>query len=83
MGKIVTFWRYIKFGLNTETGFFDKAVLEAMSSGLSVIVSGLAFKNIIPDKRARPNFALREIVVKNHSLQNTVAAISARLREGV
>ncbi len=34
----------------SDTGSLDKAVLEAMASGLSVLTSNEAFKNILPEK---------------------------------
>ncbi len=34
----------------SDTGSIDKAVLEAMASGLSILTSNIAFKNILPGK---------------------------------
>lgn len=82
--------------LNTSgTGSLDKAILDAMSSGLTVITSNEAYRNILPPQyfleepnlglmaeriktladENRPNLALREIVVKNHNLSQTIAKI--------
>jgi glycosyltransferase involved in cell wall biosynthesis len=80
----------------SNTGSIDKAVLEAMSTGLNVIVANEAFKSMLPDasfivKRSPellaeritalasapyPNTALREIVVREHSLDRTVQKIT-------
>lgn len=83
----------------SKTGSVDKAVLEAMASGLSVITSNEAFKNILPAKyflddlsakllarkiqelsfEGRPNQELRDIVIKNHSLEELIKKIISRL----
>lgn len=83
----------------STTGSLDKAVLEAMSAGMTVVVGNEAFKNIIPApyfvearsaeflaeriKRVadenRPNMALREIVMKGHSLGETIKKIVTTL----
>lgn len=86
--------------LNTSgTGSLDKAVLDAMSSGLSVITSNEAYRNILPPQyfleepnpallverikiladENRPNSILRDIVVKNHNLAQTIAKIVSAL----
>lgn len=84
----------------SNTGSVDKAVLEAMSSGLSVITSNEAFKNILPvryflentsadalarkirelSSENRPNLELRDIVIKNHSLEKLIKKIISRLQ---
>ncbi len=76
----------------STTGSIDKSVLEAMSSGLTVVTANEAFQSLLPaqyflEKRSpeflaerikiladepRPNTALRELVVKNHSLDGTI-----------
>ena len=82
--------------LNTSgTGSLDKAILDAMSCGLSIITSNEAYRKILPPPyfleepnpallaerikaladENRPNLALREIVVKNHNLSQTIAKI--------
>lgn len=83
----------------STTGSLDKAVLEAMASGLTVITANEAFRDILPERYfltmrspealaerirsladdARPNSALREAVVKSHSLRETVQKIIALL----
>ncbi|MBI2121757.1 MAG: glycosyltransferase family 4 protein [Candidatus Sungbacteria bacterium] len=86
--------------LNTSgTGSLDKAILDAMSSGLTVITSNEAYRNILPPQyfleepnpallaerirtlgdENRPNLALREIVVRNHNLSQTIARIVSAL----
>lgn len=79
----------------STTGSIDKSVLEAMSSGLTVITANEAFQSLLPEnyfleKRSpeflaerikalvdepRPNTILRELVVKNHGLKNTIKKI--------
>lgn len=81
------------------TGAIDKAMLEAMASGLLVIGTGEAFRDILPSEyfleektpprlaekiklvadREKPNHELRNLVVKNHALHNTIATIIATL----
>ena len=83
----------------SATGSVDKAVLEAMACGLTVITANEAFRDILPAKYflasrnpkmlaeriaqladdPRPNLELRDIVVKNHSLPNTIQKIASRL----
>lgn len=47
--KIIDWYRSADLFINlSSTGSLDKAVLEAMSSGLQVITSNEAFKNILP-----------------------------------
>jgi len=80
----------------SETGSLDKAVLEAMSSGLPVLTSNEAYFGMLEEKyltkndpkeiaekiayfiKNKINFApeLRQIVVKNHSLQNLIDKIT-------
>lgn len=79
----------------SETGSMDKAVLEAMSCGLPIITTSEAFKNllavlpkdtavvagkIIQAAGAGKNLALRELVIKNHNLENTIETIIANMR---
>ena len=79
----------------SETGSIDKAVLEAMASGITVITSNEAFKSILPVKyflenktpealaqkikelfsESRPNLELREIVIRNHSLESLIKKV--------
>ena len=81
------------------TGSLDKAVFEAMCSGLSVLTSNEAYRNILPRRyflsdatpeafarrvamladEKRPNERLRGIVVKHHSLRETVGRIAGQL----
>lgn len=81
------------------TGSLDKAVLEAMSVGLTVIVANEAYRSILPPQYflehvspeflahriqalandARPNSALRNIVLKDHDVKKTVDTIQAIL----
>ncbi len=83
----------------SHTGSLDKAVLESMASGLSVVTSNEAFRSLLPSRyfldrqspealaerikvladEIRPNAPLREIVLKNHNLQNTVGKIKSAL----
>ena len=83
----------------STTGSLDKAVLEAMASGLTVITANEAFRDILPEKYfltmrtpealaerirhladdARPNYLLREAVMKNHSLRETISKIVSLL----
>lgn len=80
----------------STTGSIDKSVLEAMSSGFTVITANEAFQTLLPEKyflekrspeflaeriktladEPRPNLALRELVVKNHSLEKTIRKIA-------
>lgn len=79
----------------SRTGSLDKAVLEAMASGLNVISANEAYRSVLPPPYflehispellaerikivadlGRPSPKLREIVVKDHSLKNTVGKI--------
>ncbi len=79
----------------STTGSIDKSVLEAMSSGLTVITANEAFQSLLPskyflEKRSpeflaerikilaednKPNMMLRELVIKEHSLVNTIQKI--------
>lgn len=79
----------------SSTGSIDKSVLEAMASGLTVLIANEAFQSLLPasyflEKRspeflaerikfladeARPNRVLRELVIKHHSLENTIQKI--------
>ena len=81
------------------TGSLDKAVLEAMSAGLTVIVANEAYRPILPPQYflahvspeflahriqalandARPNSALRNIVLKDHDVEKTVDTIQTIL----
>ena len=83
----------------SATGSVDKAVLEAMACGLTVITANEAFRDILSARyflpirdpkllaeriaeladEPRPNFGLRAIVERNHSLPNTIQKIIARL----
>ena len=81
----------------SRTGGVDKAVLEAMISGLPVITSNTAFKNILPDNclfedgdldglvekmvkyKEIDIEVLKDIVIKKHSLENTVSQIIKKL----
>ncbi|OGH78385.1 MAG: hypothetical protein A2469_00250 [Candidatus Magasanikbacteria bacterium RIFOXYC2_FULL_40_16] len=81
-----------------KTGGVDKAVLEAMASGVPVITSNSAFKNILPENclfqdgnsdelvqkilnyKNINTAELRDIVVKNHSLKNTIKTILNKLQ---
>jgi len=76
----------------STTGSMDKSVLEAMSSGLTVIIANEAFQSLLPEKyflekrspeflaervkaladENRPNTFLRNLVIKNHSLEKTI-----------
>jgi len=82
----------------SATGSIDKAVLEAMASGLLVLTFNEAFKEILSEQyftsknpkeiaekiitlsESEPDFALREYVVKNHSLENLIPKIIDALR---
>lgn len=77
----------------SDTGSIDKVILEAMASGLLVLTSNEAFKNILPEKyftsknseeiaekiiklsESGIDPGLRDYVVKNHSLENTIGFI--------
>ncbi len=79
----------------STTGSVDKSVLEAMSSGLTVITANEAFQSLLPqqyflEKRSpeflaerikvladdnRPNTALRNLVLRKHSLEKTIKKI--------
>lgn len=83
----------------SATGSLDKAVLEAMACGLTVLTSNEAYRSILSLKyfvehpsagflaerikaraaEARPNKALREIVLRNHALGGTIEKIMALL----
>lgn len=83
----------------SDTGSLDKAVLEAMASGLLVLTSNDAFKNILPAKYfvnknpeeiaekilalSKSNFdpGLREYIIKNHSLSNTIVSILNNIKQ--
>ena len=76
----------------SRTGSLDKAVLEAMACGLTVITSNEAYRTVLPPTyfleqispeflaariksladEPRPNTALREIVLRDHALEQTV-----------
>ena len=80
----------------STTGSLDKSVLEAMSSGLTVITANEAFQAVLPGKyfiekrspeflaerikaladEPRPNLILRNLVVENHGLENTIKKIT-------
>lgn len=84
----------------SNTGSLDKAVFEAMSTGLTVITSNEAYRPILSDRYflpratpecvaeriqslwhdARPNGTLRDIVVRDHGLENTIDKILSILR---
>lgn len=85
----------------SRTGSLDKAVLEAMSTGLTVITANDAYKAFLPadyflervspealagkiralaDEK-RPNMALREIVIRDHSLDKTIDRIAKLFQE--
>lgn len=79
----------------SSTGSLDKAVLEAMACGRSVIVANEAYRAVVPPQyfletptpealagrirecadEPRPNFALRKIVERDHSLTKTMREI--------
>ena len=79
----------------SRTGSLDKAVLEAMSTGLTVITANDAYQSFLPGDyfltrvspealagriraladEKRPNMALREIVMRDHSLDKTMEKI--------
>ncbi len=83
----------------SRTGSLDKAVLEAMACGLTVITANEAYRPHVPAPYfleyvspqflaqriktladdPRPNMALRDIVLKNHSLKKTIDKIAAVL----
>jgi glycosyltransferase involved in cell wall biosynthesis len=83
------------------TGSLDKAILEAMASGLTVITGNEAFRDLLPApytvekkspeflaerimalaREARPNLALRDIVVRHHGLEHTIRRISETLKD--
>ena len=78
----------------SETGSVDKAVLEAMSCGLPVATTSEAFKGmlvVLPKDAAAvagviaqmagagKNLALRELVIKNHNLENLIEKIIANI----
>ena len=85
----------------SRTGSLDKAVLEAMSCGLTTITANEAYKSFLPPHyfldrvspefvaarvkllaaEARPNKALREIVLAQHSLSKTIGKIVSLLHE--
>lgn len=67
----------------SETGSMDKAVLEAMASGIQVVVSNEAFKNILPmDNFIHKNKNEIDGVVSKVELLSTQAA-DPRMREYV
>lgn len=84
----------------SETGSVDKTVLEAMSCGLPILVTGQAFKDIVPreyytDKNVDKflekivklekngkNLVLREVVVKDHNLNNLIDKILNKIGNG-
>lgn len=79
----------------SNTGSLDKAVFEAMSTGLTVITSNEAYRPVLNDRYflpratpecvaeriqslwhdARPNITLRDAVVRDHGLENTIDKI--------
>jgi glycosyltransferase involved in cell wall biosynthesis len=77
----------------SDTGSLDKAVLEAMASGLLILTSNEAFKDILAEKyftnkdpqqiagkiiqlsESDKDPALRDYVVKHHSLENLIEKI--------
>ncbi len=85
----------------SRTGSLDKAVLEAMACGLTVLTSNQAYRSVLPAPyflqhlspeflaariqaladEPRPNIALREIVVREHALEQTVGRLVDILRE--
>jgi len=91
--KVRDYYRKSDLFLNfSKTGSVDKAVLEAMSSGVNILTSNEAFfemlptqnttkdlnKDVIAEKigqlmnRKSNTSSLREIVVKNHNLNNLI-----------
>jgi len=83
----------------SETGSFDKAVLEAMACGNFVLTPNEAFKEILEErylfkKRDSEDLAkkiinlkeftidknLREIVIKNHNLDNLIERINSNFK---
>ena len=79
----------------SETGSIDKAVLEAMACGLPAVTTSEAFRGmlaVLPKGAAAvageitkmagagKNLALRELVVKNHNLENLIGKIIANIR---
>ncbi|MDP2684206.1 MAG: glycosyltransferase family 4 protein [bacterium] len=96
--KTIEYYNKADLFLNaSRTGGVDKAVLEAMASGLPVITSNFAFKNILPENcvfeddsiddlvekilnyRDINVTSLRDAVLKNHSLENTIEQIISNL----
>jgi len=98
--KIIDWYRASDLSINlSSTGSLDKAVLEAMSSGLQVLTSNEAFRGVLPMEnittnrpeeiakkildlsKVKANNNLREIVVKNHNLNNLIDRIDSLMRK--